>query len=222
MKISKRLKVISELVPNNSFFLDIGCDHALLDIYTVLNKKNVKAIASDINIGPLKSAKENVNNYNLENKIKIIQSNGLDNINEKIDTIVLSGLGSNTIVDILNKGKNKLDSVKKLIISTNNDYYYLRKNVLKLGYYIKDEIIVFDKGKYYIVILFNKGNNKEKYSYFDLKYSKKLNSDNKIYKDYLLIKQNKLNNINKKLDIKHILRKIIIKREINYIRKKLK
>ena len=49
MKISKRLRVIGDLVKDNSFILDIGCDHALLDIYVVKNKKNIKAIASDIN-----------------------------------------------------------------------------------------------------------------------------------------------------------------------------
>ncbi len=218
MKISKRLKVISELIPNNSFFLDIGCDHALLDIYTVLNNEKINAIASDINIGPLKSAKENVSKYKLENRIKIVQSDGLDSSNEKVDTVVLSGLGSNTIVNILKKGKEKLNTVNNIIVSTNNDYYYLRKNVLKLGYYIQDEKIVLDKGKYYIIILFNKGENKEKYSKLDLKYGKKLNNKNdELYKKYLYIKKNKLLEIYKQLNVKHIIKKINLKREIRYI-----
>lgn len=218
MRISKRLKVISELIPNNSFFLDIGCDHALLDIYTVLNNEKINAIASDINIGPLKSAKENVSKYKLENRIKIVQSDGLDSSNEKVDTVVLSGLGSNTIVNILKKGKEKLNTVNNIIVSTNNDYYYLRKNVLKLGYYIQDEKIVLDKGKYYIIILFNKGENKEKYSKLDLKYGKKLNNKNdELYKKYLYIKKNKLLEIYKQLNVKHIIKKINLKREIRYI-----
>ena len=52
MKVSKRLRVIAGLIPDNSFILDIGCDHALLDIY-IATTKNVKAIASDINKKPL-------------------------------------------------------------------------------------------------------------------------------------------------------------------------
>ena len=47
MKISKRLRAIGDLIEDNSFILDVGCDHALLDIYVVTNKKNVRAIASD-------------------------------------------------------------------------------------------------------------------------------------------------------------------------------
>ena len=78
MNISKRLKVIGDLVPDNSFILDIGCDHALLDIYVVTKNKNVKAIASDINEGPLKQAKINIKKYNLEDKIEITKADGLE------------------------------------------------------------------------------------------------------------------------------------------------
>ena len=38
MKINSRLKQIGDLVDTNSLVLDIGCDHALLDIYLVENK----------------------------------------------------------------------------------------------------------------------------------------------------------------------------------------
>ena len=38
IKISKRLEAISSLVPVNSNIIDIGCDHALLDIYLIQNK----------------------------------------------------------------------------------------------------------------------------------------------------------------------------------------
>ena len=50
IKISKRLETISSLVPINSSIIDIGCDHALLDIYLIEKKIAKKAIASDINI----------------------------------------------------------------------------------------------------------------------------------------------------------------------------
>ena len=41
MKINARLKKIGDLVEANSFCLDVGCDHAFLDIYLV--KQNKKA-----------------------------------------------------------------------------------------------------------------------------------------------------------------------------------
>ena len=44
MKINARLKKIGDLVEANSFCLDVGCDHALLDIYLVSRKMNIKNI----------------------------------------------------------------------------------------------------------------------------------------------------------------------------------
>ena len=58
MKINERLKKIGDLVEANSFCLDVGCDHALLDIYLVKKNKNIKSIASDIKEGPLAQAKK--------------------------------------------------------------------------------------------------------------------------------------------------------------------
>ena len=60
MKINDRLKLIGDLVKANSFCLDVGCDHALLDIYLVKRNKNIKAIASDVAEGPLDIAKNNI------------------------------------------------------------------------------------------------------------------------------------------------------------------
>ena len=48
MKINERLKKVGDLVDTNSSILDIGCDHALLDIYLVKEDKIKKAVASDI------------------------------------------------------------------------------------------------------------------------------------------------------------------------------
>ena len=45
MKINSRLKKIGDLVEANSFCLDVGCDHALLDIYLVKKK-----VSSDDNM----------------------------------------------------------------------------------------------------------------------------------------------------------------------------
>ena len=48
MKINSRLKMIGDLAPANSFCLDVGCDHAFLDIYLVKRNVGITAIASDI------------------------------------------------------------------------------------------------------------------------------------------------------------------------------
>ena len=39
--LSKRLKEIANYIPDNIKMVDIGCDHALLDIYLYKNRKNL-------------------------------------------------------------------------------------------------------------------------------------------------------------------------------------
>ena len=162
IKLSKRLLSIANLVDDNSKVADIGCDHGLVSIYLAMNKQNISIIASDINQNALDNAIKNINKYHLEDKIKVCLSNGLDNINDEIDTIIISGMGGHTIVDILTNNQEKLHTVNNIIIQSNNDIEYVRRKIVKLGYYISKEKLILDKNIYYTVILFTKG--KKKYT----------------------------------------------------------
>lgn len=206
IKLSKRLLTIANLIDDNSKVVDIGCDHGLVSIYLAMNKQNISIIASDINQNALDNAIKNINKYHLEDKIKVCLSNGLDNINDEIDTIIISGMGGHTIVDILTNNQEKLNTVNNIIIQSNNDIEYVRRKIVKLGYYIKKEELILDKNIYYTVILFTKG--KKKYTnkeyYFgpillkenskifierkNKEYTKLLNIKNNIPKRKLLIR----------------------------------
>ena len=206
IKLSKRLLSIANLVDDNSKVVDIGCDHGLVSIYLAMNKQNISIIASDINQNALDNAIKNINKYHLEDKIKVCLSNGLDNINDEIDTIIISGMGGHTIVDILTNNQEKLNTVNNIIIQSNNDIEYVRRKIVKLGYYISKEKLILDKNIYYTVILFTKG--KKKYTnkeyYFgpillkenskifierkNKEYTKLLNIKNNIPKRKLLIR----------------------------------
>ncbi len=220
MTISRRLRAISDFISDNSFILDVGCDHALLDIYCVLNKKNVKAIASDIKEGPLAMAKENVKKYDVSSKVKVVLGDGLSTYKEGVDTIILSGLGSSTIVSILNKGSKVLPNVDKLVISSNNDYCFLRKSVCDLGFYISDETMVYDKDKFYPIIVFRKGC--KTYNDYELRYGpillERMDDD---FKGYLDNEKSKLFDIYRMLRFRHIGKKRRIKKLIKFIDTKL-
>ena len=162
INLSSRLKLISEFVPLNSKVMDIGCDHGLLDIYLYQNKIVKKIIASDINFSALNNAIENIKANKLEKEIETRLSDGLENIHaeDEIDTLVIAGMGSNTIVNMLKKDIKKLDKIKTIIIQSNTKLEFLRSEIVKLNYYITDEAIVEDNKKIYIVIKFIKGRRK--------------------------------------------------------------
>ena len=168
MNLDNRLKRITDFIPSDSYILDVGCDHALLDIYLALNRNNVKLIASDINENPLKIAKENIKKYNLEDEITLEKADGVSKINDEVDTVVIAGMGTSTINNIINKDLEKLKNVKKIIISSHTSSFELRENMNKKGFKIIDEVVVFDKGKYYEIIVYSNGY--EKLSKLDMKY----------------------------------------------------
>lgn len=160
-KLSKRLEAITTLIEDNKKIIDIGCDHALLDIYLIKNKKNINIIASDVNKNALNSAKDNINKYKVNIETRL--GNGLDVVKkDEIDTIIMSGIGAHTIVGILYNNISKLENVDTIIIQSNNDLYFIRDKVTKLNYYIEDELLVLDKNIIYTVIKFKKG--KKKYN----------------------------------------------------------
>lgn len=209
MKISKRLKLIASLVDKKANVIDVGCDHALLDIFLTLNNEN-KCLASDININALNIAKENIKKYHLSDQIDTIISDGLKNINIELpSTVIISGMGTSTIVDIMKQ--TNIDNIDSLIIQSNNDLKLLRKEIIKLGFYIDDEEVINDKKIYYVIIKFKKGrkkyNNNNDYIIGPILKNKE---QSKEYYQYLLDVNNKI--------IKHLPRKYIKQR---YILKKV-
>ncbi len=157
MKINDRLKAIGDLVDANSFCLDIGCDHAFLDIYLVKKNKNIKAVASDIAEGPVKIAKENIKREGLESKIEVRLGDGLDTYSDEIDTIIISGLGGRNMIGMFKRNMRVLKKVDTIILSPNNYQVDVKKFLTRFGFYIDDEELVRDKKYIYQIIKFKKG-----------------------------------------------------------------
>ena len=209
MKINDRLQKIGDLVEANSFCLDVGCDHALLDIYLAMDK-DCTCLALDISASALKGAKNNIHKYKLDKKIAIVKTDGLKDIEvNKNDYIVISGMGTSTIKHIL--GTNKLSN--NLIISTHNEYDSLRAFVIKLGYKISDELFLFDKDKPYIIIKFEKGNNN--YTLDDIMYGPILRYN----QEYITYLKNNLKKIKRKIPFYKFRLRFIINKKIKKLSK---
>ena len=189
--LSLRLSSLTKFVNYNDKIIDIGCDHALLDIFLVKNDLVKSIIASDINVQALNSGIKNIENEGLSDKISARLGDGLNVLTDKdnIDTVIISGMGTNTIMGILNN--DHLKDINKLIIQSNNDHTMLRKYVTKLGFFIKSEEYFQDNKKNYINIVFVRGN--KKYSKIDLTYGPYLEFEiNNIEKIEELVPKNKI------------------------------
>lgn len=217
IKLSKRLEEISSLVPLKARVVDIGCDHGLLDIYLYQNGIVSKIIASDINENALSNAKENIKNNNLEYIIETRLGSGLEviNLNDKIDTIIISGMGAYTIVEILKNNPEILSTISTIIIQSNTKNYYIRKEITKMNYLIEEEKIVKDNNKYYTIIKFTKGY--QKYTKKELYFGPKLLSNSsKIFEEYKNAQYQKLKNIKKSIPKRKFMECYKIKKELDF------
>jgi tRNA (adenine22-N1)-methyltransferase len=203
--LSKRLNTILDMINDKDTLIDVGCDHALLDIAAVEAKKVRKAYAIDIKASALEYARKNIEKYKTNN-ITLLEQDGLKNIIVKdSDIVVISGLGTRSIKKILH---NRTE-IKNIIIQSNNDLYDLRKYMLK-NYYIFDEKAVVEKDNYYVIMYFKKGY--KKYSFDELLFGPFLLKNDKIYLNKL--KENYTNtyiNIPRKYFLKRYKYKLLIK-----------
>ena len=162
MKINDRLKKIGDLVEANSFCLDVGCDHAFLDIYLVQRGENIKAIASDVKEGPLNHARENIKKYHLEDKIECRLGNGLDTYSDDVDTIIISGLGGRSMIGIFKSHLEVFKKVNTIILSPNNYQKDVKRFLCKHHFYLSNEELVKEGKFIYQILVFSRG--KKRYS----------------------------------------------------------
>lgn len=214
--ISNRLKSLVKYIDKDDLVIDIGCDHALLDIYLIKNKIIDNIIVSDIHESALKAGIENIKKNKLDKKIDARLGDGLKVLTDKdnINTILISGMGTSTIKSILEY--YPLQNINKLILQSNNDHELLRSFITTLGYYITAEEYFIDNKKNYINIVFQKG--EKKYSALELKYGPYLIKDAN-YLNFELNNCLKIYNLIPNMKIKYRLK---LKREINKINKLLK
>ncbi len=145
-----RIKKISSYIEDNEKVIDVGCDQALLS--KLLAKRHIYSIASDVVDSIIERASENLT---LEEKKYIdfrVGSGVTLNENETDYTLVTAGMGTYTILDIVKNSKVRFN---KIITISNNHHETLRREMIKIGYYIKLEEIVKEKGKLYNMIIFD-------------------------------------------------------------------
>lgn len=146
-----RLDTILKYIDENKIVADIGTDHGITAIKVYEEKKPKKVIATDISSGSLQKLidKLNYSKYNIET----IVTDGIADIDEEMDEIIISGMGGYLIAKILDDGILQAKKAEKLILQPNNSQEYLRSWLHDNGFDIIDEDICEDDKFIYNVII---------------------------------------------------------------------
>lgn len=151
MKLSKRLSRILDWI-DCEVLADIGCDHGYLCAKAIQTGRAKKAYACDVADGPLKQAKRTYETENLQKLMIIRKQDGLQDLPQDVDMVVIAGMGGALIEQFLAdwiKDPNFKDKTKVcFLLSAHKDVSHLRKFLSDHHFYIEKETVVKD-GHYY-------------------------------------------------------------------------
>lgn len=163
MELSKRLMKIASYVDNCKTIADIGTDHGYIPIYLVKNNICEKAIASDINKGPIEKATTNVRFEGLSKNIKCLLGPGLKPIKHReADGVIIAGMGGNLTRDIILEDLEKVKLYDFLILQPAQNPEILREYLYNNNFEIINEDLIFDEGKFYELFKVKYNNNPKK------------------------------------------------------------
>ena len=150
MTLSNRLQAIAAFIPPGSRVADVGTDHGYLPLWLAENGVCTSMIASDIRPGPLKTAIRNAALAGLGEAIDFRLCAGLEAYApDEADTIVIAGMGGETIMSILSAAPWARE--KTLILQPQTKQPRLRVWLNENGYAVEDASLVYDTGRIYVI-----------------------------------------------------------------------
>ena len=185
--MSNRLDCIYNLIPKDSNGVaDIGTDHGLIPIRLIQEGYCHTVVASDLREGPLSKAIHAAEELEISDRISFVLTNGLQGINKyDIDTIVIAGMGGETITTILDEDYWCCAPGYTLILQPMTQSQILRFWLINNEFKNSSEITKMDENKIYNVLLVEFG---ESPSYTDAElYTGKYEQikENDLFPEYL-------------------------------------
>ena len=149
--LKNRLSAAASFVRRGSAIADVGTDHAWLPIYLLSKNIASRAVASDINEGPLCRARINIPK-SLQSKIELRLTDGLCGIEDFMaDDIMICGMGGELIARIIADAPFVKNEKTRLILQPMTKAPYLREFLLREGFEIIDEKLALDDRIYQII-----------------------------------------------------------------------
>ena len=144
--LDARLLAAAKFVREGAYVCDVGTDHAYLPVYLVLTGRAMRALASDINEGPVMRAKESVAKYGVSDKIEVALGDGLSGADKyPITDVIIAGMGGELIASILDAAEWIKNEKYRLILQPMTHAEILREYLINNGFSIIDEDVVTEQ-----------------------------------------------------------------------------
>ena len=150
--LDKRLRAVSDFIKGD-FLVDVGTDHAKLPVRLCLENKIKRAVATDINKGPLEFADALISENALQDKIETVQTNGIIGVDlSEVTDVSICGMGGELISEILEQSFCLEYSHINFVLNPMTRDSELRKYLFERGFEITNESAVVQSGRVYAVM----------------------------------------------------------------------
>ncbi len=150
IKLSPRLAAAAELAGRGESVIDVGTDHGYLPVYFARNGLFGRVAASDINPGPLDSARRSARAHGVEDRIDFYLSDGLKSVPGTFETVVIAGMGGETAADILTACPWIAGA--RLVLQPQSRVDKLAAYLDGAGFVCERAVLCLDGGKPYLVL----------------------------------------------------------------------
>lgn len=150
MKLTGRLEAVARLAAGGVNIADVGTDHGYIPVSFALRSHPGRLAASDVNPGPIESARRSARDAGVVDRIEFSLADGLRGIDSGFDTIIIAGMGGELIAKILSEAPFDLTG-RTLVLQPQSKigelvgYLYSRDMAIERGE------IVSDMGRTYLV-----------------------------------------------------------------------
>ena len=152
LQLQPRLQLLADMVPEGCRLADVGTDHGYLPVYLLQRRRIRGAVAADIGAEPLAHARRTAEAYDVEG-IDFRLCDGLRDIApDEVDTVVIAGMGGETIIAILEGAAWTKDGAHTLLLQPMTKAADLRYWLAVNGYNFTKERLVWDKNYLYPVL----------------------------------------------------------------------
>ncbi len=152
--ISPRLLSAADFVRQDAILADIGTDHAYLPLFLLGEGRISRAFCSDINEGPLASARANAEALGLADRIEFTLADGADALSGRgITDYTICGMGGELIADIIARAPEMRAPEVRLILQPMTRRGELVKYLYSHGFSVECEAYSRDAGKYYVALI---------------------------------------------------------------------
>ena len=158
MKLGNRLQAIADLVESDIVLADIGTDHGYLVTELIKRKKIKKAIASDINKGPVENCRTTVEAEKLSEYVEIRLGGGfIPYKKNEVHTAIIAGMGGKLIKDIIIESLEIVKTIDTLILQPMSGQDILRDYLINNNFEIVKEVIKNEQDRFYEIIVVKHG-----------------------------------------------------------------